>query len=279
MPLRTTLLREIHRRFVWQALVLYLVGASAVFLGLRAVAHALGLPGWALAYAASLLFLGAPFVLATTFVQGGVPFLKRRPYRDEVDPNELEGLTPEQVHVLPVAWAFTWRNTVLGGVCAAVLLVSSVVAYFGTWAAGVGPFASLVAQRLVVRGDVLVVTALEDGGTGVGARIGQAVVEALGEGQVLRVVDATELAPAMARQEAEWRGHRTVLMGEVSERRGELVVRVVLSAVASGRELAAFRVEADGAEEIPDAAARLARLIRHRSGEPIAWPGVRAEPY
>ena len=48
---------------------------------------------------------------------------------------------------------FTWRNSILGGVAAAALLVASVVTYLTMWALGIGPVGSLLAQGVLEEGD------------------------------------------------------------------------------------------------------------------------------
>lgn len=264
----TLLFRELHRRFVWQALVLYLVLALGILAGVQAAVHGLGLPAWIPAYAAALLFLGAPILLLTTFVQGGVPFFGRPVYRDEVDPNELEGLTPAQVHRLPAARFLTWRNALLGGACASVLFVSSVVAYLGMWAAGVGPMGSLLVQGRMALGETVLVTAFEGQvEPSMTKEVSAGLVQALSRAEVFRIADATELPVELAREEAVFRGVRFVLEGEVSPRAAGYLLRARLVDPVSGHAVASFRVPVRELQELDAGIRLLSRRIRVKSGE------------
>jgi adenylate cyclase len=65
------LIREIHRRSLWQVLGIYLVGAWVAFQGVEALVSGLGLPEWVPGLAVVLLIVGLPIVLATAFVREG----------------------------------------------------------------------------------------------------------------------------------------------------------------------------------------------------------------
>lgn len=271
----TLLLREIHRRFAWQALVLYLVLALGILAGVQVVVHWLGLAAWIPAYAAALLFLGAPIVLLTAFVQGGVPFFGRPAYRDEVDPNELVGLTPAQVHRLPASRVLTWRNALLGAVCASVIFVSSVVAYLGMWAAGVGPMGSLLVQGRMAVGETVLVTAFEGQVEPATAQeVSARLVQALSRAEVFRIADATELPVGMAREEAVLRGVRFVLEGEVTRRAAGYLLRARLVDPVSGQAVASFRVPVREPQGLDAGIQLLSRRIRMKSGEAPQRLGV-----
>lgn len=264
----TPLCRELHRRFVWQALVLYLVLALGILAGIQAAVHGLGLPAWIPAWAAALLFLGAPIILLTTFVQGGVPFFGRPVYRDEVDPNELVGLTPAQVHRLPASRFLTWRNALLGAACASVLFVSSVVAYLGMWAAGVGPMGSLLVQGRMALGETVLVTGFEGPVEPATAReVSAGLVQALSRAEVFRIADATALPAGMAREEAVFRGVRFVLEGEVAPRAAGYLLRARLVDPVSGQAVASFRVPVREPEGLDAGIRLLSRRIRVKAGE------------
>jgi hypothetical protein len=182
------LAREIHRRSVWQVLGVYAL---------------LGLPLWTPGMAAVLLLIGLPIVIATAAVQGGLPGLRMV---DLMDPNELEGLTPDEVLVVPHLHPlhglrlFTWRNAILGGVMAGALLVTSVTAYLAMWALGIGPVGSLLAQGILSEQDAIVVADFEDDGSGAyGAEIRDAVQSNLALSSIVTVLDRTTIADALRR--------------------------------------------------------------------------------
>ena len=66
------LLREIHRRSVWQVLGVYLAGSWGVLQTVDFVTGFMGLPDWTPGFAFVLLLVGLPIVVATAIVQEGV---------------------------------------------------------------------------------------------------------------------------------------------------------------------------------------------------------------
>ncbi len=66
------LIREIHRRSLWQVLLVYIGGALVAYQAIQALQEGLNLPQWFPALAVLLFIVGLPVVLATSFVQEGV---------------------------------------------------------------------------------------------------------------------------------------------------------------------------------------------------------------
>jgi adenylate cyclase len=103
------LIHEIHRRTLWQVLLIY-VGASWLVLSVvDTLGGAWNLPSWFPSFAFALLLLGLPIVLATAFVQEGGPH--RYAARD-AETGEVPA---------PTSRLFTWRNAFGGGVLAFAL--------------------------------------------------------------------------------------------------------------------------------------------------------------
>lgn len=111
------LISEVHRRSLWQVLAIYLGASWLVFEIVQTVTEGLGLPQWFPAFAALLLLIGLPVVLATAFVQEGMS-PARRP-----DPTLMPSAEPEARprEVVGVRRLFTWRNAISGGVLALAL--------------------------------------------------------------------------------------------------------------------------------------------------------------
>ncbi len=63
------LIRQIHRRSLWQVLGIYLVASWVVFQVIQTLTEGLGLPDWFPAFALVLMLIWLPIVLATAFVQ------------------------------------------------------------------------------------------------------------------------------------------------------------------------------------------------------------------
>jgi hypothetical protein len=116
------LLRQIHRRFVWQALLAYLVFARIAYEVVSALLERKGaLPHSFTVGAIILLIVGLPIVVITAYVQHGIPSMGRSDPTLQV---EAEG---DVLSVKPppspkgVRKIFTWRNAILGGVAAFTL--------------------------------------------------------------------------------------------------------------------------------------------------------------
>jgi eukaryotic-like serine/threonine-protein kinase len=67
------LIREVHRRSLWQVLTIYLVGSWMGYQVVVALTQGIGLPAWVPGFAIVLFIIGLPIVLATAFVQEGLP--------------------------------------------------------------------------------------------------------------------------------------------------------------------------------------------------------------
>lgn len=279
------LAREIHRRSVWQVLAAYLVLWFVVYQSVDFLTDAVGLPLWTPAMAFVLMGIGLPIVLATAVVQGGLPGLR---IVDVVDPNELEGLSPEEVHVIPEAHPLhgigflTWRNAVLGGVMAAALLVTSVVAYLMMWAFGIGPVGSLTAQGILEAGDVVLVAAFDNrtDQPDLGLRIRDLMRAELARSTLVEVADGDTLdvlddLPSEGPdgigdlgERARIAGAQVVVDGTV----GSAVAGYLIYArvrLPDGTVLASFDRHAGSQAEIPAEVGRLALRLRERFGESL----------
>lgn len=105
------LIREIHRRSLWQVLGIYLAAAWIALEVTSTLTESFDLPGWFPAFALGLLVLGLPIVLATAFVQEGMgPSDSEETWADDA-PTRRDG---------EASW-FTWRNALVGGVGAFAL--------------------------------------------------------------------------------------------------------------------------------------------------------------
>jgi Flp pilus assembly protein TadD len=140
------LIREIHRRSLWQVLGVYVVGGWAALEAVGGIARAAGLPDWLPSLALALLVIGLPIVLATAVVQEGIggsrasgppalpadgPTFRDLPYGDAVG-----GTAPARTPPGGVRRLLTWRNAILSGLAA-----------FGLW--------GVVAAGLVLTGSGL----------------------------------------------------------------------------------------------------------------------------
>jgi TolB-like protein/Flp pilus assembly protein TadD len=146
MPRFKQLIAEIHRRSLWQVLGIYLAGSWVVLQAADTLTASLGLPDWVPRLSLVLLVILLPMVVATAFVQEGVPGREtdegranegqpagpevrgepsagREPTGDTADATDGEAEGDGVPHRL-----FTWRN--------ALLLATALLAAWGAAAAG-----------------------------------------------------------------------------------------------------------------------------------------------
>lgn len=151
MPSLRDLIREIHRRSVWQVLGVYLVASWGALQVVDTLVGVAGLPDWLPLMAVALLVVGLPVVLATAIVQEGTP--GDRPAAAEAALDEAgaggdAGGVPVRTTGGPGAdqapgihrQIFTWRNALMGGILAFALW--GVVA--AGWLLLVGPSARVL---------------------------------------------------------------------------------------------------------------------------------------
>ncbi|MFQ5536526.1 MAG: hypothetical protein ACE5GJ_03660 [Gemmatimonadota bacterium] len=285
------IIAEAHRRSLWQVLGIYLALSWGVLQVVDLMTEAAGLPSWTPSFAFILLLIGLPITVGTAFVQEGMPSLKR-PYRDLMDPNLLEGLTPEEVEVNPAAHplaeagVLTWRNAMLGGVGAAALLVAAVAAYLAMWAMGIGPVGSLVAQGVLEAADPVILADFTDRteGEDLGAALTEAFRVDLLQSKLLALVDNSvldeglrrmgrdpgdALTPAVAEELAHREGVKAVIEGEVSPVGSGFLLSAAIVLAETGGTVAAFRENAAGEDELLAAMDRLSLRVREKAGESL----------
>jgi len=283
------LAREIHRRSVWQVVAVYVLLGWGLLVAAGEVTTRVGLPSWTPAMTLVLVVLGLPMVIATAVVQEGIPWLR---IEDYVDPNELEGLTPEQVHVIPQAHPLyneamlTWRNAVLLGVMSGAVLVTSVVAYLMMWALGIGPVGSLLARGAIGPADTVIVTQFTNrtDDASLGPTVTDAFAVDLAQTPVVSVLVADQVAellvregrdpaepvtPTLARQLASEARIAAMVEGDIARLGGgyRITVRIVL---LPGTESAAeFRRVIRHRDELIDAVDALSERVRAKFGESL----------
>ncbi len=285
------LIREIHRRSVWQVLGVYLGMSWLAFSLVGLLTNLAGLPDWTPTMALALLLIGLPIITATAFIQSGVPGLTADPH-EEIHPDDVVGKTPAEVLVLPQAHpmyasgVFTWRNSILGAVAGAALLGASVVTYLTMWALGIGPVGSLLAQGVLAVGDGVLLADFHNrtGDAALGAAMTDAFRVDFSESRVVTLMEAAtiseglqrmgrdpgvSLTSAIARALAQQEGIKATLEGDIS-REGDvyvLLARLVLA--ANGTSLAQFTERVNGEGALLGAVDRLSARIRERVGESL----------
>lgn len=170
------LIHEIHRRSMWQVLAIFAASGWAVLQVIDAFIDNGMLPNWVFKAGVVLLLLGLPVVLATAFVQEGLPESPSEKGSDAEAP--VRGVAESAPANLAAGTGsldrrstrapthhrlFTWRNAVLGGVGAFALLGIGAGGWMGMRVLGIGPAGTLAAQGVIERGAEVVLADFQSG--------------------------------------------------------------------------------------------------------------------
>ncbi|MCK5411005.1 MAG: hypothetical protein KAJ67_02855, partial [Gemmatimonadetes bacterium] len=301
------LIHEMHRRSLWQVLVIYLGASWLVLQAVDTLAGALSLPEWAPPLALFLLIVGFPIVLATAFVQEGLG--GQGPARAaDASP---EDASPAAVEPVPAARTehaagepalaepssreraadarahhklLTWRNALFGGVGALALLGALTIGYMTSRTLGIGPAATLVA-RGILEERATVILAEFDSRTG-DTLLARAATEAfridLSQSDAVRVAEPAFVADALGRMErnrnseidfdlareiAQREGIAAIVDGDINSAGGTFVLSTRLIDADTGEELAAFRETAKDSSRVVPALDKLSKRLRERIGD------------
>ena len=279
------LVREIHRRSLWQVLAIFLAASWGVIQFVDFLTERAGLPEWTPSMALVLLAIGLPIVLATAYVQEG------RPEEDGVEPVQSGTRRALDAHLPPAPepteiqrW-LTWRKAILGGVGAFALLGVSVAAYFFMWSTGIGPVGNLVAQGVFEEGEMVVLADFNDAtGTGMGNVVTEALRVDLQESRIFQLAPPAYVSAGLtrmglasdgpftaeiARELALRDGLKAVIQGDVARVGSGYLLTASVVATESGEVLRAFRVPVSSEDDLLRGVDRLSREIRERSGESL----------
>lgn len=293
------LVREVHRRSLWQVLGLYLAGSWVSLQVVREVTESVGLPEWVPGLAIIILVIGLPIVLATAFVQEGISTTDREAPASEqamqaavaVAAAEEPIETDRAVQSPPVDRGahhrmFTWRNAIVGGALAFAVGGLLTVGYVAMRNAGIGPAGTLVAKGVLdEQAPVLLADFQADASDAELARMATDAFRIdFGQSQVVSLVQPSEVAdvlmrmgrerdaalnPNLAREAAIREGIPAYISGTVNSAGGTFVVSAELVAAETGDVLVPARETAKDSAEIIDAIDKLSSRLRERIGESL----------
>lgn len=286
---------ELHRRSLWQVLGIYAVGAWVAYEVILGLVEGLGLPDWVPPMAVVLFLIGLPVVMATAFVQEGLPKQRAEASATGGEAGAV-GKPPPDEHPAPTPGAarlFTWPKAITGGVLAFALLGLGVTGFMGMRALGLGPMGSLVAQGELTERDPVLVAQFRPmtGDTALASVLTEAMRVDLSQSALLRVADGaqirtaldrmgrdqgTPLVPDIAREVAVRLGLKAVVEGEVGAAAGAYLLTIDLVTPDSGRVLASFRETAADSTDLLPAIDRLSNKLRAKAGESLR--AIRANP-
>lgn len=296
------ILKEIHRRSVWQVVSVYVASAWGVVGVVDFFTDQAGLPDWTPTMALVLLLIGLPIVLATAIVQGGVRQQARKWPEEErdaetfgagADPASTPGAAPASpTDPSGLATTLTWKNARRGALVAAGIFVLAVGGYLLSWATGIGPVGNLVAQGVIERGDPVLLADFEN--TTDDEDLGRIVTEALrvdlSTSEQIEVVDrsqienilelmtvdgGTALRGEIAEEVAIRGGIKAIVEGSIGDAGSGFILVAAVRESATGETVATFRRTASSESELLGAIDALSQDIRERSGESLT--AIRAD--
>jgi tetratricopeptide (TPR) repeat protein len=276
-----SLLDGLKERSFWQVLAVYL-GVSWVALQVvDLLKQNMGLPDWVFPFAIVLLVIGLPVILATAMLQG------RPGAAADVAPAQATPATESQP--APVAEVdltprnlFTWRNALVGGALAFVLLTAVTTAFMFMRNRGIGPVGSLVAKGLLDERSPVILADFVSDDAGLSRAATEAFRVDLSQTRIIKVAERASLEPALermqvdpnepltesvAREVAVREGIMAVISGEITQAGGSYVLTARIVSAGDGLELASHRETARDQTEIIPAIDRLSGKIREKIGE------------
>jgi tetratricopeptide (TPR) repeat protein len=266
------------------ALGAWLAAFLAVGLVARAAIITIGLPDWVYPGALLVVGLGLPAILFTHFVH--------RAARDAF--TQSPALTPGGSRrssgtlatiAVKASPHVSWRRTWLAGAWAAGGFVALVAAFMGLRALGIGPAGSLLAAgRLSMKEPLLVGAFTASGDTTLGSVMAEAVRADLAQSNAFTIASPrtvaqalqrmqrapnTPLDTALAREVALREGMKGIVTGDIRQLGTSYLLTLRLVGADSGQEMASFRAQAAGPEQIIETISGLTRELRGRIGESL----------
>jgi len=313
MDMIKALIHELHRRSIWQIVLIFLAASWAVLEVVDVFVDRGLVPDWTFAGAVLVLLLLLPVVLATAFVQEGPPAAKppspaaSGPEAAKHDPDATPA-APDSPHQaagtqagppsspIPethrLAHLLTWNRAILGGVLAFALLGVAATAYMGMRVMGIGAPGTLVAQGVFEDGEMIVLADFTSDYESVpGELVTETLRMSLERSPTIRPMPPVELAdvlvrmerdpaeplgPDLAQEVAVREGIKAVLTGDLASVGGRIVLTARLIDAATGQLIAPFQETASDTARLVDAIDDLGRAIRDKSGEPLK--SIKAEP-
>ena len=270
-------------RSLIQILALYAAGSWLVLQVVDVLTDNMGLPDWVFPFALILLLIGLPIILTTAAVQ-------KRMAAATSGEGAVAGRAAEPKSSDDVRRLFTWRNALVGGGLAFVMLAVVTGGFMFMRNAGIGPVGSLVASGLLEEKAPIVIAEFESPDESIGAAATEALRIDLAQSDIVEVVEPAALVGALermqrdpsepltfevAREVAVREGYPAVISGEIQTVGNGYTLSARIVDAGSGQTLASHRESAKDADAIIPAIDRLSSKMRERIGE--SYTDLRAD--
>jgi len=269
-------------RTLLQVLGFYAAGSWVVLQVVDVLKENMGLPDWVFPFAFILLMIGLPVILTTAIVQKRMADASAAPA--DVAASPVPDPSPE------VRRMFTWKNALVGGGLAFVMLAVVTAGFMYMRNSGIGPVGSLVASGLLEDRAPIVIAEFESQDASIGAAATEALRIDLAQSEVVEVVEPAALVGALERMErdpsdpltfdvarevAVREGYPAVITGEIQSVGNGYTLSARIVDAGSGQTLASHRESATDADAIIPAIDRLSSKMRERIGE--SYSDLRAD--
>jgi tRNA A-37 threonylcarbamoyl transferase component Bud32/tetratricopeptide (TPR) repeat protein len=272
-----------------KALMAWAAATVVVLIAARAAVAAIGLPDWVFPGAVIVMGLGLPALLVTAYVQ----HVTRRVA------TATPTLTPGGTTVpkapsgtiatmaLKASPHLTWRRARRGGVIAVGAFILLVGLAMASRAAGIGPWASLMAAGKLGANSRIILADLIDspGDSALAPIVVEAVRAGLAQSAAAHVVTQSDVAdalqemkrprstrlndPAVVREVAARTNAQAILGGRLAQVGSGYVISLNLTATSGGAVLASFQGTADGTSDLLQVVDRMTRKLRGQIGESL----------
>ena len=283
------LLRETHRRSVWQVLAVYVGVSWAVLQVGDVLTQNMGLPTWVFPFALVLLLLGLPMMLATAIIQGRGSAAESVPTSgaaaDQTPTEAAPKLEDSDTDsLLDQRRLFTWKNAIMGGAAAITLFLTVMGGYTFARRAGLGAAGTLVAKGLIDDGERIILAEFA-GDANMAEAAAMAFRVDLSQSPTVTVADPAFISTVLERMElpvntrldeevaleaAVREGIKAVVTGDVASVAGGYVLTARLVAAESRQDLINLRESAADSTKVLETIDRLSRRMRERMGSRLS---------
>ena len=282
-------------RTLLQVLGIYAAGSWLVMQVVDVLQENMGLPDWVFPFALVLLLIGLPIILTTAVVQKRLAASHGGGTRAAAPGDATSASATREISSGPepsseVRRLFTWKNALLGGAAAFVLLAVVTGGFMVMRSRGIGPVGSLVAKGMLEERAKVVVAEFASPDASLGAAAAEALRIDLAQSPVVDVVEPTTLTDALQRMERDpadplsfevarevalREGYPAVIGGEIRAVGNGYSLSARIVDATSGQTLASHRETAADADAIIPAIDRLSSKMRERIGE--SYTDLRAD--
>jgi len=275
-------LQEIHDRSIWQILGLYLGASWVVLQVVDTLNSTVGIPEWVMKASFVLLGIGLPIVMTTAFVQRGWTGGWRGRVAAAADPDAVAEIPDGRRR----RRLFSWRNALLGGAGAFMLLGIGTAGWLVMRSAGIGSPGTLVAKGVLDEKDRILLADFRNSTDDptLGGVVTEALRVDLSQSAAVELADRafvraalrrmerpldTPLTEELAHEMAEREGIPAIVTGEVGRVGTGYVLSARLTATESGDVLVSHRESAQDSTRLLEAIDGLADHMRERIGDPL----------